>query len=151
LQKRNRVKQTKSLQDRPAEFASEARQEGAGTPDGPEREKLLKKIRQAETAENIKRWANSPGLQVEARTGRNSISKLGVVRGRLSSERSRQVPMKQQEPMFSIQKDAGGILRIVITRPDGSQIVMPGHSGRSDQVPSPPLASFLERDHPREH
>jgi hypothetical protein len=63
LQKRNRVKQAKSLQDRLAEFASEAHQEAAGTPDGPEREKLLKKIRQAETAADIEKWANSPGLQ----------------------------------------------------------------------------------------
>jgi hypothetical protein len=61
--KRNRVKQTKSLQDRLAEFAADTRQEATGAPDGPEREKLMKKVRQAETAENIQAWANSPGLR----------------------------------------------------------------------------------------
>ncbi|WP_210189127.1 hypothetical protein [Nitrobacter vulgaris] len=53
------------------------------------------------------------------------------------------------EPMFSIEKDAGGNLRIVITRPDGSQIVLLAHSCRSEPVQSPPLAAFLERNHPR--
>jgi hypothetical protein len=52
-------------------------------------------------------------------------------------------------PMFSIEKDAGGNLRIVITRPDGSQIVLPAPSCRSEPVQSPPLAAFLERNHPR--
>ena len=57
------MKQTKSLQERIAEFAAEARQEAAGMPDGPEREKVLKKVQQAETASEIEGWASSPGLQ----------------------------------------------------------------------------------------
>ncbi|ABE64524.1 conserved hypothetical protein [Nitrobacter hamburgensis X14] len=57
------MKQTKSLQDRIAEFAANARQEAAGLPDGPEREQLLKKVQQAETASEIEGWANSPALQ----------------------------------------------------------------------------------------
>lgn len=58
--------------------------------------------------------------------------------------------MKQPEPAFSIEADAHGIKRIVIIRPDGSQIVMPAHNpGYPEQIPSPPLASFLERNHPR--
>jgi hypothetical protein len=60
---RQRVKQTKSLRDRLVEFAAQARQEAAGMPDGPEREKMLKKVQQAETASEIVGWAHSPGLQ----------------------------------------------------------------------------------------
>jgi hypothetical protein len=49
--------------------------------------------------------------------------------------------------MFSIQRNAGGITRILITRPDGSQIVMPAHGPKHpEQMASPPLAGFLERD-----
>jgi hypothetical protein len=57
------LKQTKSLQERLAEFAEEARQEAADLPDGPERDKLLKKVQRAETASEIEGWANSPELQ----------------------------------------------------------------------------------------
>jgi hypothetical protein len=56
------LKQTKSLQERLAEFAAEARQEAAGMPDGPEREKLFKKIQQVETASAIEALASSPEL-----------------------------------------------------------------------------------------
>jgi hypothetical protein len=58
----------------------------------------------------------------------------------------REVPMKQIEPMFSIETDAGRIARIVITRPDGSRIVLPALAGRPEPVRSPPLAGFLERN-----
>lgn len=59
--KRNRMKQTKSLPERLAEFAAEARQEAAHMPDGPERDKVLKKVRRAETASEIDALASSPG------------------------------------------------------------------------------------------
>lgn len=94
------------------------------------------------------RWDRSSQSRRSERGGTQSQPRR--CQGRLSSERSRQVPMKQQEPIFSIEKGDGGILRIVITRPDGSQIVMPDHSGRPDQVRSPPIACLLERDHPRD-
>jgi hypothetical protein len=64
----------------------------------------------------------------------------------LYRSRARQAPMKT-EPMFSIEKDAGGNLRIVIARPDGSRIVLPAHSWRSERVQRPPLAAFLKRNH----
>jgi hypothetical protein len=60
---RRRFKQTASLLDRLAEFAEEARHEAADLPDGPERDKLLKKVQRAETASEIEGWANSPELE----------------------------------------------------------------------------------------
>ena len=61
--KRRRFRQTKSLQDRLAAWAEEVRQQAAKLPPGPERDALLKKLRQADTASHLDDWANSPGLQ----------------------------------------------------------------------------------------
>jgi hypothetical protein len=61
--KRRRFSQTKSLQDRLAAWAEEVRERAAKLPPGPERDALLKKLRQADTASHLDDWANSPGLQ----------------------------------------------------------------------------------------
>jgi hypothetical protein len=61
--KRRRFHQTKSLQDRLAVWAEEVREQAAKLPPGPERDALLKKLRQADTASHLDDWANSPGLQ----------------------------------------------------------------------------------------
>ena len=61
--KRRRFLQTKSLQDRLAAWAEEVREQAAKLPPGPERDALLKKLRQADTASHLDDWANSPGLQ----------------------------------------------------------------------------------------
>jgi hypothetical protein len=58
-----RFKQTKSLQDRLSEFIADARAKVLSMPESKDRDALLKKIRQAETAANIEGWASSPGLQ----------------------------------------------------------------------------------------
>jgi hypothetical protein len=63
MQHRRRVKQTESLKDRLASFAKEAMDKANHLPSGPERDALLKKARQANTASHIDDWANSPGLQ----------------------------------------------------------------------------------------
>jgi len=63
MMKRRRVKQTQSLQDRLATWAEEVREQAARLPPGPERDTLLKKLRQADTASHLEDWANSPGLQ----------------------------------------------------------------------------------------
>jgi hypothetical protein len=63
MQQRQRFKQTKSLQDRLSEFIADARAKVLSMPESKDRDALLKKIRQAETAANIEGWANSPGLQ----------------------------------------------------------------------------------------
>ena len=55
--------QAVSLQDRLAAFAEEAPAKAERLPPGPERDEMLKKIRQAEVAAHLSDWANSPGLR----------------------------------------------------------------------------------------
>ncbi|WP_425908429.1 hypothetical protein [Nitrobacter sp. TKz-YC02] len=63
MQMRRRFKQTTSLQDRLSDFIAGARSEADGGPGGADQYEMLKKIRQAEAAANIERWAASPELQ----------------------------------------------------------------------------------------
>jgi hypothetical protein len=63
MQTRRRFKQTTSLQDRFSDVIASARSEAGGAPGDADQYELLKKIRQAETAANIERWATSPELQ----------------------------------------------------------------------------------------
>jgi hypothetical protein len=58
-----RAKQTASLKDRLAAFAEDARGRASQLRPGPEREDLLKKARQADTAARLDGWANSAGLR----------------------------------------------------------------------------------------
>jgi hypothetical protein len=60
---RRRFKQTTSLKDRLASFAEEIRKRASELRPGPERDALLKRARQADTASHIDEWANSPELQ----------------------------------------------------------------------------------------
>lgn len=53
---RRRFKQTTSLRDRLASFAKEAREKASQLPLGPERDDLLKKARQADTASHLEDW-----------------------------------------------------------------------------------------------
>jgi len=61
--KRRHFKQSISFQDRLARFAQDARDEAAKFPPGIEREDMLRKARQADTAAHLDDWAKSPGLQ----------------------------------------------------------------------------------------
>jgi hypothetical protein len=61
--KRNRHKQTTSFDERLQRAASEAREAARRLPPGPQRELLLKKASQAETACRINEWLASPGLR----------------------------------------------------------------------------------------
>jgi hypothetical protein len=61
--RRGFFKQQTTLQDRVIEWAKEVRDQAAALPPGPNRDMLLKKMRQAETALHLEDWANSPGLQ----------------------------------------------------------------------------------------
>ena len=63
MEHRKRFKQEATLQDRIIAWAKEVRAQAAELPHGPERDALLKKVRQAETAMHLDDWANSPGLQ----------------------------------------------------------------------------------------
>jgi hypothetical protein len=60
---RRRFNQTVSLQDRLDLFAQEAGEKALQLRRGPERDALLKKARQAATAADLDKWANSPELQ----------------------------------------------------------------------------------------
>jgi hypothetical protein len=57
------VKTLTTLQERLAKWVGEVREQAAHLPPGPERDALLRKARQAETALHLNEWANSPGLQ----------------------------------------------------------------------------------------
>jgi hypothetical protein len=50
MQRRRRVKHHFTLQDRIIAWAKEVREQAAALPPGPDREMLLKKVQQAETA-----------------------------------------------------------------------------------------------------
>ena len=63
MQRRRREKQTTSLKDRLASFAKELKTKATELRPGPERDALLKRARQADTASHIDEWANSPGLR----------------------------------------------------------------------------------------
>ena len=63
MTERARAKQQPPLKDRLVAFAEEARGKAAQLQPGPEREDLLKRARQADTAAHLDEWANSPGLR----------------------------------------------------------------------------------------
>ena len=60
---RRRFKQITPLDQRLEEQAKRLRKEAQGTPPGVEREKLVRRARQTETAAHIQEWLSSPGLQ----------------------------------------------------------------------------------------
>jgi hypothetical protein len=61
--KRRRQKQTISFQGRLAEWAEKIREQAARLPPGIERDEMLKRASQADTAAHLDDWANSRGLQ----------------------------------------------------------------------------------------
>ena len=63
MQLRRRFKQTVTLEERLSAFAKEARERAMELPPGFERDDLLRRARQANTAMNVQEWVSSPGLQ----------------------------------------------------------------------------------------
>jgi hypothetical protein len=63
MQRRRRIKQTLSLNDRLKIFSDQLKAQASRLRPGPEQDALFKKARIAETASHIDEWANSPGLQ----------------------------------------------------------------------------------------
>lgn len=61
--KRRRYKQTISFKDRLADWAEKIRERAARLPPGTERDEMLKRASQADTAAHLDDWANSRGLQ----------------------------------------------------------------------------------------
>ncbi|MBJ7404040.1 MAG: hypothetical protein JHD07_12400 [Bradyrhizobium sp.] len=58
--KRNRRKQTQSLQERLDAFAENARERAHDLPPGREREMLLRRAKQNEVASNLTDWLSAP-------------------------------------------------------------------------------------------
>ena len=63
MAEQRRAKQTRSFKDRLAVFAEEARGKASRLAPGAERDDLLKRARQADTAAHLDDWANSAGLR----------------------------------------------------------------------------------------
>jgi hypothetical protein len=63
MSKRRGVEHANALTDRLTTFAKTAREKASLLGPGIERQDLLRKSRQAETAAHIDDWLNSPGLQ----------------------------------------------------------------------------------------
>ncbi len=61
--KRRNLQQKNSLKERLALFAQDVRRQASQLPPGPEREQMLRRARQADTAAHLDEWVNSPGLQ----------------------------------------------------------------------------------------
>ena len=61
--KRNRRKNSVSFEQRLQRAAGEAREAAGKLLDGQQRDALLRKARQAETAAHLNDWLSSPGLQ----------------------------------------------------------------------------------------
>jgi len=61
--RRRRFKQVTTLKERLIIWANEVREKANQLAPGPEREGLLKKARQTDTASHIEDWANSYGLR----------------------------------------------------------------------------------------
>ena len=59
---RRQFKQTTPLKERLTEQAKRLRKEAQGIPPGIEREKLIRRARQAETGAHMQEWLTSPGL-----------------------------------------------------------------------------------------
>ena len=56
IKRRRRFKQEQPLRDRIASFASEVRQKASLLPSGTEKDEMLKKLHQADTAFDIVEW-----------------------------------------------------------------------------------------------
>ena len=63
MTERRHFKQPIAIDQRLAEQAQRFRKEAQGTPPGIERDHLIRRARQAETALYLNEWVNSPGLQ----------------------------------------------------------------------------------------
>ena len=61
--RRRRFKHTDSLQERLIAFAKGLRVEASRLPPGAEKNDLLRRADKADTAADLDKWVNSPGLQ----------------------------------------------------------------------------------------
>jgi hypothetical protein len=66
MQRRRRFKQTMPLGERLSEEAARLRRQARSVQNGFERDRLLRRARQAETAAKVNEWLSSPSLQPPA-------------------------------------------------------------------------------------
>jgi hypothetical protein len=71
---RNRLKHTKTFKERLMEEAAKFREAAEQLPPGTERELLMKRVRQAESAMEISDWFAAPGVPPPAALGKLSKS-----------------------------------------------------------------------------
>jgi hypothetical protein len=60
---RRRIRHTVSFEERLTQEAQRLREQAKSIPPGIERDELIRKARQAETASRMNEWLTSPGLQ----------------------------------------------------------------------------------------
>lgn len=63
MQRRRRFKRSISFHDRLAKWANQVLEQANSLPSGPERDALIKKAQQADTASYLEDWAHSSRLQ----------------------------------------------------------------------------------------
>jgi hypothetical protein len=63
MPQRRSYKQTEPIQERLRAFAEDVRAKADRLPPGLEKDDLLRRARQADTASHLDEWSNSPGLQ----------------------------------------------------------------------------------------
>jgi len=63
FRRRNRTKHTLTFEERLAQAATQLEEQARSMPPGQERDAIMKKARQAETAAHINDWLSSPGLR----------------------------------------------------------------------------------------
>lgn len=63
MQKRRLFKQELTFQERLNTWTEGMKTRAASLPPGPERDAIIKKVRQADVANHLDEWAKSPGLQ----------------------------------------------------------------------------------------
>ena len=86
MPERRRFTQTTSLEERLADEAKRLRKQAQGTPPGIERERLVRRARQAETASRMTEWLTSRGYKHQNKFNRDgylsTIKKLHLGAGR---------------------------------------------------------------------
>lgn len=63
MQKRRRTRHTATFEERLDEMAAKLKEQARRMPPGKERDILMRRARQAETAAHINAWLTSPGLR----------------------------------------------------------------------------------------
>lgn len=86
---RNRFTQTTSLGDRLAHEAERLRKNARTVPVGKERESLLRKARQLETASHVNEWLSTPGPATAAVTQNRCVNATSAAFAAKDSDRQR--------------------------------------------------------------